>query len=344
MAIKHFVYSKESANNTWTTPAKWLWVNSAQVGSKRDVLPYRTTGVGRDIQQNVLGAKPVNGPVKLPWWFTNVGTLFHSFMTAIHTATVATGVYDHALLYNDAALFDTLSLQQQYNSSFGVNVLGAAVNAVTIDAITKQQVGLTFDMIAKDEAECGGTFESGAASVAAISPAVYPTLNRGFLFYDALIHIGGTPALGGTDRKLSLSAPTTVAKLRSLSIKISNNLDADAYGLTMDPTLIEQSPGDRNIDVTFDMSWLDYSSTFYDAGRAGTAMALEMILQGPVIETTNHYEAHICIPSLYINPMDLPEISGDNKTPMLPVKATGQLHQATGVSFGLWLRTSEATI
>jgi hypothetical protein len=344
MALKHFVYSKESANNTWTTPAKWLWVNSAQVGSKRDVLPYRTTGVGRDIQQNVLGAKPVNGPVKLPWWFTNVGTLFHSFMTDL-TTTAAGASYDHALLYNDAALFDTLSLQQQYNSSFGVNILGAAVNAVTIEAITKQQIGLTFDMIAKDEAKCGGTFEDGTTSSAALlgTPA-YPALNRGFLFYDAIINIGGTTDLDGATKKISLADADEVIKLRNLSIKISNNLDADAYGLTMDPTLIEQSPGDRNIDVTFDMSWLDYSSTFYDAGRAGTAMALEMILQGPGIETTNHYEAHICIPSLYINPMDLPEISGDNKTPMLPIKAAGQLDQVTGVSAGLWLRTSEATL
>lgn len=344
MAIKHFIYSKETANNTWTTPAKWLWVNSSKVTSKRTVLPLRTTGVGRDVQQNVLAEKPVNGPVVLPWWFTNVGTLFNSFMTDITTTLVLTGVYDHALLYDDANLFDTLSLQQQYNTAFGVNVLGAAVNACTIDVATKQQAVLTFDMIAKDEAKCGGTFENGDASVAALTTPAYPTNNRGFMFYDATITMNGTPDLDDTTHKLSITDGDEVVKLRNLSFKINNNLDTDAYGLTMDPTLVEQSPGDRNIDVTFDMSWLDYDDAFYDAARAGAAMALELVLQGPLIDETNRYEAHVCLPSLYVNPLDLPEVSGANKTPLIAVKASSQLDPITGVSIGLWLRTSEATL
>jgi Phage tail tube protein len=345
MAVKHFIYSKESGMNTWTTPAKWLWVNSANITGKREVLPQRLTGGGRDLVSSVLGAKPVNGPLRLPWWFTNVGTLFNSFLTDITTTPgVGTGVYDHALLYDDAAAFDTLSLQLLYNTDFGVNILGAAVNSLTLDLATKQQAMLTFDIVAKDEAKCGGTWEDGTASAAALTTPAYPTGNRGFLFYDATITLDGTPDLDAVTKKISITDGDENILLRDLSIKWNHNLDTDAYGLTMDPTLVEQSPGDRVIEATFNMSWSDYSDTFYDAGRAGTSMSLNVDLQGPALVDTEHYEAHLCIPSLYIPPLELPELTGDQKTQLITIKGSSQLDAVTGVSFGMWLRTSEATL
>jgi hypothetical protein len=345
MGLKHFVYSVESSLNTWTTPAKWLWVNSAQVTSKRESLPIRTTGVGRDVQQYVLGAKPVNGPIVTPWWFTNIAPILKTFLQGgAAPASVATGVYDHAMLYDDAVLFDSLSLQEQYNTNFGLNVLGAVVNGITINASTKQQVTLNLDIVAKDEAQCGEDWESGTASEALIATPAYPTMNRGFMFYDATITLGGTVALGESTKKLTVSAGTETINLRNLSIAIKHNIDTDAYGLTMDPTLIAQDPGAREFDVQFQMPWSEYDDTFYQAARAGTAMSLEAVFQGPLIDTTYHYEAHICLPALVVNPDMLPALDGESKAPQISIKCGAQQEATTGVSFGLWVRSSEATL
>lgn len=342
---KHFIYSKETSPYTWVTPAKAVWVDSAQITGKREVLEQRTTGVGRDPLMNVLGAKPVNGPVALKWWVNNIGTLFSTFLRDGAIGNVATGVYDHGLLYDDTVGFLAISAQQKYNATLGINVLGAAVNGVTIAAASKEEVKLDFDFIAKDEAKCGGTWDwSGAASPAVVASPSYPTVGRPLMFYDALITMGGTPALTDATNKIAVSGGTAYAKLRNLSVALGHNLDADAFGLTQDPTIQEISPGDRTIEVSFDISWTDYSTTFYDAARAGTPLALTWDLIGPLIDATYHNEAHIVIPSLFFSPVELPPLDGDNAGKTQTVTGKAQVDSVTGKSFNLWLRTGEATL
>lgn len=346
MPVRHFIFSKEPAPYTWVTPAKAIWVDSAQITHKREVLPQRTTGVGRGLTYNVLGAKPVNGPVSMKWWRTVVGTIFSTFLRDSASTNVATGVYDHGLLYDDEAAMLALSIQQQYSSTVAINVLGAAVNAATLSAATKEEAKLDFDFLAKDEAKAGGTWDfDGSASPAVIAITnQYPTLSRPLMFYDSAIVFGGTPSLNNTTKKISIAGGSANVKLRNLSIALNHNLDADAYGLVQDPTLQEISPGDRSIEVSFDVSWNDYSLTFYDAARAGTPMALTWGLVGPLIDATYHSEAHVIIPSLYINPFDLPPLDGDNAGKTQSISGVAMVDTVTGKDFNLWLRTSEATL
>lgn len=347
MSVKHFILSKESPAYTWVTPAKAIWVDSAQITHKREVLPQRTTGVGRGLTYNVLGAKPVNGPVSMKWWRTVVGTIFSTFLRDNAITNVATGVYDHGLLYDDTVSLLALSIQQQYSAAVAINVLGAVVNAVTLSAATKEEAKLDFDFIAKDEAKAGGVWDYDGVTA---SPAVisitnqYPTLSRPLMFYDSQVAFGGTPAFNDTTNKLSVGSSTTSSKVRNLSIALNHNLDADAYGLVQDPTLQEISPGDRSIEVSFDVSWTDYSLTFYDAARSGTPMALTWNLIGPLIDATYRSEAHIVIPSLYINPSDLPPLDGDNAGKTQSISGVALVDTVTSKDFGLWLRTSEATL
>lgn len=251
---KHFIYSKETTPYTWVTPAKAVWVDSAQITGKREVLPQRTTGAGRAPLLHVPGAKPVNGPVSLRWWVNNIGTLLSTFLRDSAITNVAAGVYDHGLLYDDSLGFLAISAQQKYTSTLGVNVLGAAINALTIAAATKEEVKLDLDFLAKDEALCGADWDfDGSESPALVASPSYPTVGRPLMFYDAAIALGGTPAFNDTTNKLSVSGGKAYSKIRNLSLALNHNLDADTFGLVQDPTIQEISPGDREIEVSFDL-------------------------------------------------------------------------------------------
>lgn len=346
-ALKHFIYSKETTFGTWVTPAKAVWVTTATATGGRETVEKKVTGSNRSPLLNVLGAKALTHTVELPWWFNNIGTIFSTFLRTSAITAVATGVKDHAMLYLDTSSFLPLSIQEQHNATLGFNYLSCAVNSWEIKTATKEEADLSFDLIPKDEAIAGGVwdYDGVTASPALVSSPSYPTLARPLMFYDASIIIGGTPALDGTSKKLSLSGGTAYTKLRNVSIKGNHNLDADAFGLAApDPTIQEINPGDRAIELSFDVSWSDYSTTLYAAARAGTALAFELDLVGPIFNTTYKYEAHVIIPSVHFNPVDLPPIDGDHANKILTVTGIAQQDTVTGVDFGLWIRTDEATL
>ena len=346
MALKDFIYSKETTPYTWVTPAKGVWVESAQASGGSEVLEQKITGSNRGPHLHVEGAKALTQTVSLPWWTTNIGTIFSSFLMTQAITAVDTGVKDHGLVYDDTAAFDALSIQHKHSATLGFNYLGCAVNSFEIAVATKEAAKLSFELLPKDEAICGGVwdYDGSTASPAIVSSPTYPTLGRPLMFYDAAIVMGGTPALDGTTKKMTISGGTTYTKLRNLTIKGSNNLDADAFGLVNDPTLQEILPGDRTIEVSFDMSWSDYATTFYTNARAGTAMALGLDLTGPVITGAYFYEAHIVVPSVYFDPVELPPLDGDHANKLLTLTGRGQYDSNTGLDFGLWIRSSEATL
>lgn len=346
MSNEHFIYSKQSALGTWVTPAKALPVESADIQSGREKIDLGVTGAERDPYVHVLGAKPCSLALTLPWWTNNVGTLLNAMLTDIGTTEVSAGVcYDQALLFDDATYPNAISGQVKYKSDLARNVLGAVTNTLTINAAIKEAAKLTFDMLAKDEALAAGTWDyDGSASPAVIASPSYATLRRPLMFYDAAVTMGGTPALNDTTHKLSIGSGTAYTKLTSLGITVNNNLDADGFGLVADPTVQELIPGNRGIEVAIEMSWSDYATTFYTNARAGTAMAVGLDLVGPTIASSYKYEAHIIIPSVFFDPSNLPPISGDKTRKRITVNGVAQRDTVTGKGFGLWIRTSEATL
>ena len=347
MSSEHFIYSKQSAFGTWVTPTRALPVESADIQSGREKLNLNVTGAERDPYVHVLGAKPVSLALVLPWWTVNVATLLNTCLTDNAITEISAGaVYDHGLLFDDTAFLGALSGQVKYKSDLARNVIGAVPNGLTIGAAIKEPAKLTFDFIAKDEAIAGGTwdYDGVTASPAVIASPTYGTLRRPLMFYDAGVVIGGTPAINAGTQKITLGSGTAYTKLNAIEFAINNNLDADGFGLVADPTVQELGPGNRDIQVTFEMSWSDYATTFYVAARNGTAMAVSLDLVGQVIASTYKYEAHIVAPSVFFDPVNLPPISGDKARKKIQVTGTVQKDPTTGVGFGIWLRTGEATI
>jgi hypothetical protein len=347
MSCEHFIYSAQSALGTWVTPARAIPVESADIQHAREIIDLGVTGDCRAPYVHVLGAKPVTFALVMPFWTVNVATLLNTVMTdnAITEVTSPT-VYDHGMLFDDTAMLGSISGQVKYKSDLGRNVLGATPNGLTISAAIKEPAKLAFDFIAKDEALAAGTWDfDGSASPVLVASPTYGTLRRPLMFYDASVTMGGTPAINGTTQKVSIGSGTAYTKVNSIEFAINNNLDADGFGLVADPTVQELGPGSREIKVTLEMSWTDYATTFYTNARAGTAMAVALELVGPIIgATVSKYEAHIFAPSVFFDPVNLPDISGDKSRKKIQVTGTAQRDSVTGVDFGMWVQTGEATI
>jgi hypothetical protein len=351
MALEHIVYKRETTFGTWVTPDKWLPVSTFNINSAREVLDDSLTGLAnRGLYGTVLGGKPVNGNIGLPWHFVNIGSIFRSFMRDCTTTNPYAGVYDHAMLFDDTQGLLGLSVQAQHKyvagagDNLAINILSAVCGSMKIAMATKERVLLDGAFEAKDEAKAAGTWDwSGGASPAEIATPAYSAVLGHFMFYHAAVVIGGTPAISGG--KISVGGGTTYSKINTLDISIDNGLDAEGFGLTTDPTRQEIWPGDRKITADFEISWTNLSTTFYDAWRAKTQMALLVdLVSATTIASTYKYEAHIAIPGLVLDPATLPDIVGTKEKRKQSVSGRAQVDATTAKDFGIWIRTSEATL
>lgn len=351
MTIEHFLYAAEDDDpgfGEWKTPDKALHVDSADFGTEREVTDLRQTGAGLGILQRVLGAKPVAGTVSVPWRVAHIGTILKQFMR--DTQTTSNGIYTHALLYDDTGESPMLGLSIQNvhkDGATALNILSAFTNTWTITAAAKEIVQLEFAMLAKDEALAGGsnTWDyDGSASPALVSNpgTLYPALYRPFVFYDAQILIGGTTS-GPTNKIISVSGATAYAKVTTATITADHGLEGEGYGVTQDPTRQEIWPGNREITVSFSISWTDYSEVLYNAARDGDPLAFQLSMVGPTL-TSADAEAHVIVPSLFLDPASLPPISGEKGRRILELTGKAQEDPNTGYDFNVWFKSDEVTI
>ena len=337
MSCRHFLYAPETVFGTWVTPTKALPIEESTLQAEREAIDLRLSGSCRSLYYRALGAKPVGGTVKLPFPAASVGTWFKTFLR--DTATSGSGPYTHAFLFDDTLNPLGISVQQQYTATLGQNFLSCVTTSVTFTGTVKESVQLEFSLLAKDEALAGGTWDyNGGASPALVANpgALYATRARPFMFYDAGITIGGTPAIA--DKIISVTGGTAYAKALNVKVSIELNADADGYGLAADPTRQEIPAQDRDITVDLELSWTDYSTVLYSAARAGTPLAFTWNL------VAGNNEAHIIIPALFLDPAKLPNLTGSSAKQTISLTGKAVLDTVTGHSFNLWLKNGEATL
>ena len=342
---QHVAYSPEGTFGSWQTPAKFLHVDSCSIQAARENVKLQQTGIGRGRYMSIPGAKPVNGSLALPWWQSGVLPFFQSVLKTQHIQTVSTGIYDHGLAFNDAVANGSFSIQQQFGGSVNLNILGAVCKAFKITAAAKSQAQLNFDFEAKDEAPAGGTWDyNGAASPAVVTPVVYTSPVRPLMFYDCEVKLGGTCSYSGSTGKITVSGGAATKLIGTVDISVDLGLDSEAYALaTPDPTRQWFYPGNRAIAITLDVLWLTRDLTFYNAMRAASKVTLELNIAGAIIGSTYKQEAHICIPHWVIDTAKLPDIASDETPKRQAVSGEAILEATTGMDFGMWIRTTEAT-
>jgi hypothetical protein len=340
---QHIIYSPETAYGTWVTPADWLRVDSCSIQAARENIKLPSTGSGRGRYMTVQGAKPVAGTIALPFWCKKTDKMWRTVLRDWNSTLVSTGVYDNCFLFDDTLANLSVSIQQQYSSTVGLNFLSNVMKAFKITAASKSQVQLGWDFEAKDEALMGVTnywdYDPTVASPAALSTPAYATAMRPLMFYDCLLKLGGTVAL--STKKLVVTGGTQTKRIGTVDISADLGLTTDDYVLAQDPTRQELMPGNRVIAVTFDVLWSDLDLTFYNAMRAGTALTLELNMIGPIISSTYKAECHICIPNLVIDAGRLPDIAADETPKRQSITAEAVVDATTGKDFGMWIRSLE---
>lgn len=336
---QHFVYSPETVFGTWVTPAIALPIETEDIGTAREMLDLRTTGSCRSLYDRVLGAKGVNGGMTTYWWQADIGSMLKTFLRDVDTSG-AGDPYTHAFLFDDSVGLLGNSIQKIYKTSataVAQNVLSAVVNTFTVTAAQKEKVVLSFAFEAKDESLAGDTWDhDGSASPAVVTPS-YTATARPYMFYDATVSWGGTASIAAN--KITIAAGTDYAKVQNVEVVADLGVDTDGFGLTTDPTRQEIWPGNREITCSFDISWTDYASTFYDAARAGTKMALELYF---TISASR--EAHVIVPAVVFDPNKLPALTGDSAKKVLSLTGKGVVESVTGVDYNLWFESGEATV
>lgn len=342
---EHIVYSSEAQYGTWVTPARTLPVDECNIQSQREQVPLDVTGFGRGRYLSVPGAKPVNGPLNLPWWMTRVGAFFGSFLVNAVQTVVDTGVYNYGLLPDDDLPLNGFSIQQRYSPTVAINVLSAYVASMSIALAIKEAARVQMTMEAKDDAVAGANWDyNGQPSPAVIDPLpAYAALMRPMMFYDVALTLGATVG-AGTGNRFTVAGGTTYNLIETLNLNIDNGVDTEGYGLTPDPTRQVIYPGARTIGADLELDWSSMPTVFSNAWRNDVPMTLRIDLVGPVITGAYRYEAHITIPRFRLSSAQHPAASGDKSRRKQSASGEAEVDQTLGTDINVWIQTSEATL
>jgi len=237
-------------------------------------------------------------------------------------------------------------MQGQYSATRCLNVLSAVATGMTLTAAAKAPAMWAWDLIAKDEARNGSTWDfdgTSAPAIIAVAAGDYD-VTRPLMFYDAVLTLGGTPTFNNTTKLWTIGSGTDYCKFDMVEIGFDFGLDAEGYGLCQDPTVQELWPGPRTISVTLESSWTDLDTTFYDAFKAGTEMALRLKLAGPTITGSYKYEGEVVLPAVHFDPDAIFPDIGPQDRPKSRIRGEANRDSTSGRDHGLRIRSSETTI
>jgi hypothetical protein len=348
MPVEHFGLAKQSDFSTWATPAHFFRINSFSLAPNRARIDGRYTGASRSLAQRWLGEKAPSGSFEMPAFPEKLGFFLLAAGLVSRTTTTpedATNARLHCFLPDDTASLIALSLQAQYGNSIGVNVLGAVIDTLKISAAMREDVKISADFFAKDEAKCGGVwdYDGSTESPALVSSPTYSaTTLRPFMFYDAAIVSGGTPAIDGTSKRMSIGSGTARNTLERIEFSIANNLDLPHF-LTADPTPRLVAGQDRTITGSFDIDVSTMSTTFYDEYRAGSKIALQARFTSVEIESGQNYMLEITLPSIDFDDASFPDMTGEQSRRVRSVSFTAMLDSTTNYDIGVALRDSQTS-
>lgn len=338
----HFVIKREMGWGTWNLPNKAIPLANFSAAGNRARIEERLTGATRSLSRRYPGAKMPSGSLETPYWSEDMGwfwaaALLH-FITTL-TPVGGTLTREHGILPDDPANVASLSAQTQWSGATGVNYLGLVLNSLTISCRAGEAARLSADWIARDEAKVGGVwdYDGLTASPAIIATPTYFAATIPYLiFTGASIVSGGTPTLDPTKKYYTIAGGTVESGIEGFTMTIENNVDARVlFGA---PTPQQAVAQDRDITFSFDYApGEDIGYKWYDEYRAGSQIALQFGLKGPLIETTFYRETVITLPLVDFDPTNMPDLTGSKtrKTRAVTGKA---LEHSSGYDIGVMLR------
>ena len=354
-ACEYFSYAAQTAISTFVTPTITLPADSAGAnGGQWEVSEERKLGGCRDLESQDLGARPAGGNIVTDFFDSGMATLFKTFMRDV--ATQGSSPYTHGFLYDDSQDLSYFSGQIYYKSDLALSILGGIVNSWELAVVKKERAKVTFNWEAKDTAESSDNssgdglvwhYNSSVNTPDITTPTglTIPT-GRGLWFYDAAVYRGGTFQFNPTTQITSVTSPTQLSTLHSLTVAVNHNLDTDGYYLAEDYTRGAFCPQNRDIELTMEFDWCDKSMTVWRLAEAGSAFGLKVTL----LKTAN-LGIDLYFPAIFLKPFALPDVSGDKAKRTFSVSAKAQQSDVTNTTSGttqyalnLVIRNSEASI
>jgi hypothetical protein len=312
-AQEAFLFKNEANYGVWITPTMALPISSCNLTSKRGLLIPSLTGFGRGRGVVVQGEKPVSGQLVLPLWPQYMPSILRALFTAVvSTQQGGTIAYRHKLLLDDTAAFGSLSVEKQYSSAMAQFVKGVQIGKLTIGCKAKEIAVCTLDLVAKDDAWVGGTWDdTGAAAPVITSPVPYPaTLVLPFRFYQGVVYKGGTVAL--TSGELVVAAGAALGYVEAAEIAIDTGLDP-FYGLSSTPTQIVAREGEHKITCKLDVDWIGHDDDFIVDGRTAAETIVQLKFVGGTIAGGYAYECTLTLPRCVPPQAEPPALAGDKK-------------------------------
>lgn len=213
---------------------------------------------GRTKRHVIRAKEGAAGAIGVELAYTGMGGLLHHLFGNISsTGPTDVTAFTHVFTLADAL---QVGITVQVNRDViaaaekGFQYVGCRVNSATFSLETDGFLGLSLDLIAKDE-----------ATNVAMSAGTFPD---DFITFDQLT-------------SFKINAVDEKAKIKSVELTIGNGLDGDRRSIG-DHNILEALPGDhREITGTIEM-WFE-DQTEYDDFIAGTERAIEILLEGAII-------------------------------------------------------------
>ena len=338
-----FAINTSGTYPAWTTPDKSIPVTTADFNGTRVLNRFEDTGATiRSRKYQSQGAVTGTGSIAmrgypvylLPW-------LFRSFLTDAAQTTAGTG-YVNNLLPGDATdvQLPWMSIQQKYSSAVGQNARGCVLNQLTLSCAGGEELNVSADFVVADTARVGGNW-----SDALVSPAYPATLPPPLRFHEGSIIMGGTPSVAS--KKITVSGGTTVATIESFNLSIALNVEGRFAILDGMPTIAYTRHGERNIELTMDIDWAAFATTYYDAMKAGTETSVQLkFISDGVYGSTNNYELYVNLPRM-VYPEDggpYPQVDGTHMPKKQALKLVAMEHSTIVADIGVTFKTTDDLI
>jgi hypothetical protein len=326
MPVEHAILKQQSAFDTWVTPDIAIPIDKWTVDPGIEKNNRRLTGSNRALARRWRGKKQPKGNFDLPMVWENMGWILKAAGLNGVTSTrliPTTGLaYEHGFIPNDAAVPAGLSVQLKRDATHAQNLLGVLINTLKIACTAGEEVKLSGDWVAKDEAPSGGywDYDKAVAAPAVITTPTYSSPLVGALdFVEATVNIGGTLTYNPSTKTFTVVGGAS-AIIEMIEVTLTNNWDARVFLGNRTPK--NAVGGDREVTCRFTLDQSTTTETFYGYWRAGTTGAIVLKFIGPNIETTNFYTGEIVLPLVDYGPAPLPDISGSQERRTQSVEAT----------------------
>jgi hypothetical protein len=335
---QHVIIGKETAWGTWVTPTKAIPVINFSGSVGRSRIEGRYSGASRGVYGRWPGAKEPSGSLEMPLWSELLGYFLYAAQFEITTSTPsgATTTREHGCLpIDDPEIVRSLSIQAQHGGTHAVNYLGVVADKLTLSVKAKEAATLALDWKARDEAPAGVAWDYDGTTVSdalIANPIYFARTLRPYIFTDATLVTGGTVALDGTKKQFTVTGGTARTKLDNLEIALSQGFDLPIFNGA--PTPGAARAGDRSVTGKFDYDLSTMNRAFYDEYRAGTQVALQLTLTGPVIETTLRRKFVVTLPLIDFDDASWPEIAGGNGRQVRSVAFTAIQDPTSGYDIG----------